>query len=450
MHAVRRTSRFSMANHATINFYRTGHPPVFQGHFRVDPRASPSEQTLISNSKNLNHYWWQRDNLAYSNERLTFCGRDVANLAGAINEPLFLYDAKRPLEKFQSLESALQRQAIDYRLYYAMKANRFGPLLCRLREAGKYGIDVCSPQEMLEALACGYRPEQISYTSHGLTADVAALLGAFPATALNCDTLAAIRHVGASGMAREIGLRVNPGVGIGYADNDRLTYAGQHTTKFGIYREQFDEALELARSFGLTVTRLHCHAGCGYLNAQLPSFERVLEALGWFIERVPHLQEVNLGGGIGLPHRPDDAPLDLEHWASAIRRHIASRGLKVALEPGDYIVKDAGMLVLRVVYVETKRETLFAGLDGGCNLAVEPAFYDLPCEPVPCVVRDGPRTCVTLAGNINEALDIWAADVTLPPLQEGDFVALLNAGGYASSMSSNHCMRGKFRELLLC
>ncbi|WP_095144275.1 MULTISPECIES: diaminopimelate decarboxylase [unclassified Pseudomonas] len=398
----------------------------------------------------INEPWWQRESLAYRNGRLNFCQRDVADLATAFKEPLFLYEAQRPAQKLQSLERALQRRAIPYRLYYAMKANRFPPLLCHLRESGEYGLDVCSPEELYAALACGYRPEQISYTAHGMAQSDARLLAAFPQVAVNCDTMSALRCLGRLGRGREIGLRINPGIGIGYADSEKLSYAGQRTTKFGIYQEQFDEALALAHEYGLKVIRLHCHAGCGYLDSQLDSFENVLEALACFFEKLPELQEVNLGGGLGLPHRADECALDLERWASLIQKHIASRGVRVLLEPGDFIVKDAGMLVLRVNYLETKRDTLFAGLDGGFNLAIEPAFYDMPCEPAPCVLRPGEPQRMTLAGNINEALDIWAADVRLSPLEEGDFVALLNAGGYAASMSSNHCMRGSYRELLLC
>jgi diaminopimelate decarboxylase len=107
------------------------------------------------------------------------------------------------------------------------------------------------------------------------------------------------------------------------------------------------------------------------------------------------------------------------------------------------------VLVLQANTVEEKRDTLFVGVDGGFNLAVEPAFYGMPCEPTPCELRPGREQTVTIAGNINEALDIWSRDVALPPICEGDYIAFLNAGGYASAMSSDHCMRGQFYERLL-
>lgn len=395
-------------------------------------------------------YWWARERLHYRGNALHFCGRDVAELAAAFAEPVFLYDPQRALDNAARLQRALgDLQRGDFRLHYAMKANRFRPLLSELRRSPLFGIDACSPEELREALACGFAPERISYTAHGMMPDEAALLAALPGVHVNCDTLSAIALLGSRSPGREIGIRVNPGVGIGYGDSERLSYAGAAVTKFGIYAEQFGAALELAARHGLAVTWLHCHAGCGYLDAQLESFERVLDALDAFAARVPGLRGINLGGGLGLPHRATDRPLDLERWRAAVHARFDGRPLALAIEPGDFIAKDAGMLVLRVAYVELKRNRRFVGLNGGFNLAIEPAFYDLPCEPVPCVRRPGPAQSVCVAGNINEALDVWGNDVSLPPVEPGDFIALLNAGGYASSMSSNHCLRGQFRELAL-
>lgn len=394
-------------------------------------------------------FWWERESLHYRENRLYFCGRDVAAFAGAFSEPVFLYEAGRPAENLCRLRTALQSQDIEHRIYYAMKANRFRPLLCRLHDSHLFGVDVCSTEEMREAMACGFRPEQISYTAHGFMPEDATFLAAFPDTIVNCDTISSIRLLGKHSPGRRIGIRVNPGIGVGYADNEKLHYAGSKTTKFGIYAEQLEQALATAEESGLEVNWLHCHAGCGFLDAQLESFEQVLIVLKGFMSRVSKLRGVNLGGGLGLPHRAGDRALDLTRWAELIKRHVAKGGIEIAIEPGDYVVKDAGMLVLRTSYAETKRDQRFIGVNGGFNLAVEPAFYDLPCEPVPCLMRSGERSKVTIAGNINEALDIWAGDIEFPHVEEGDFIAFLNAGGYASSMSSNHCMRGQFREFLL-
>lgn len=396
-------------------------------------------------------FWWARDDLRYEGGRLKLAGHDVAALAETVAGPLFLYSAARVRANLERVRGALAA-AGPSRLYYAMKANRFEPLLRAMAQWGLCGIDACSPAEVERALACGFPAGEISFTGTGVSNRDLGRLLAHDGLTLTCDTLGVIRRIGERAPGREIGIRVNPGLGVGYGDNERLTYAGDVTTKFGIYREQWPEALALARRYGLRVTSLHFHVGCGYLTAQLPQWERAAGAAAGFLDDAPDVVTVNIGGGLGLPHRASDEALDLEAWAAAVARVFAGRGVTVAAEPGDYVVKDAGVLVLGVTDVEVKRDRAFAFLDGGFNLAPEPAYYDLPCEPVACVPRSldsADWKPVTLAGNINEALDIWAADHPMPPLREGDRVALLNAGGYGAAMSSNHCMRGELTERLL-
>ena len=123
------------------------------------------------------------------------------------------------------------------------------------------------------------------------------------------------------------------------------------------------------------------------------------------------------------------------------------------MEPGEYIVKDSGLLLLSKTYLEKKRNTLFLGVDAGFNIAPEPAYYNLPFQPVPLVDPQGEAAPklkkVTVVGNINEALDVWYEGALLPNMQQETHLALINAGGYSSSMASNHCMRGEFSEVLL-
>ncbi|ATE66468.1 diaminopimelate decarboxylase [Rhizorhabdus dicambivorans] len=393
--------------------------------------------------------WWSREDLHRASDgRLIFAGADVAALAAEQGRPLFLYNGARIVANAARLRAALAGSGCDHRLYYAMKCNRFPPLLQLLAAEG-VGVDICSPDEMDLALACGFAARDISFTGTAVSPRDLDRLLAEPDLHINCDSLAQIRMIGERTPGRTIGIRVNPGLGTGYGDSARLTYAGERTTKFGIYREQWREALDLAARHGLTVSTIHFHVGCGYLSQQLDAWEAAVGGAAAFLDDLPAATTVNIGGGLGLPHRAGDAPLDLDRWSAIIGRHFGGRGLTVAAEPGDYLVKDAGLLLLSVVWVERKRDTLFVAVDGGFNLHPEPAHYDLPCEPVACTLRAGAGRKVTVAGNINEALDLWAEDHAMPPLVEGDHIALINAGGYGSAMSSNHCMRGDFAEMLL-
>lgn len=397
--------------------------------------------------------WWARPDLHHDdNGRLIFAGQDVATLAARHDRPLFLYSAARIRANRDRLRGALAPTGLDHRLYYAMKCNRFAPLIELLASDGGIGIDICSPGELDLALACGFAARDISFTGTGVANRDLDRLLAEPDLHINCDSLSQIRRIGERTPGRRIGIRINPGHGTGYGDNARLTYAGDRTSKFGIYREQWRDAIDLAARHGLMIDTIHFHVGCGYLSRQLDAWERAVGVATAFLDDLPDLRTVNIGGGLGLPHRPGEAVLDLDRWAAIVAHHFGGRGLTVATEPGDYLVKDAGMLLLSVTGVEQKRDTLFVSVDGGFNLHPEPAFYDLPCEPVACLIRERDRARwqpVTVAGNINEALDLWAENHVMPPLEEGDTIALINAGGYGSAMSSNHCLRGDHAEMLV-
>jgi diaminopimelate decarboxylase len=331
-----------------------------------------------------------------------------------------------------------------------MKSNRFSPLLTYLKTLNRCGIDACSPGEMILAQQCGFRPEEISYTGTSLSNSDYAALKRHPDVRLNLDSLTAIRRVGEQQPGQRIGLRINPALGVGYESNELLRYSGHRTTKFGIYREQFGDALNLARNYGLDIVGLHLHTGCGYLSKQLPAWRTILKEALWFIDRIPDIEYVNVGGGLGIPLVEDDQPLNLEEWSGVLAEVFGGRSFEVWVEPGDYIAKDSGVLVLQVNSIERKRDTTFVGVDGGFNIHIEPVVYKLPLEAVPCRLTDEAAVeTVTIAGNINEAMDLLAENVTLPVPAEGDYLAFLNAGGYGAAMSSNHCMRGQFTEILL-
>ena len=157
-----------------------------------------------------------------------------------------------------------------------------------------------------------------------------------------------------------------------------------------------------------------------------------------------------MGGGLGVPHTAADGRLDLEKWGAVLARHFGDRKLHLELEPGEYLLKDAGILLLGKTYLERKRDTLFMGVDAGFNIAPEPAYYQLPFQPVPLTLSaDAELGPVTVVGNINEALDVWFPDAWLPDMTDQSAIALINAGAYSSAMASDHCMRGQFREFLL-
>lgn len=380
-----------------------------------------------------------------------FAGQAVSDLAAQFGSPAYVYSLARVKANLQRLHEALQKAgfANRYNILYAMKANRFAPLLSNLKALGLCGIDACSPQEVELAVSCGFNPSEISFTAGSLSVQDVNHLARYQGLVMDCDSIHAIRTWGKIKRGTAIGIRINPAMGVSRENNSALQYAGSVTTKFGVYREQFLEALNVAKSAGLTVNKIHFHTGCGYLTPQLAQWDRVITECQWFVDQCPDVKTVNVGGGLGVPHTADDGRLDLDQWGAILKKHFGNKDIRLEIEPGEYLLKDAGILLLGKTYLEQKQSTWFLGLDAGFNIAPEPAYYKLPFQPLPLFLGDGAFAPLQVVGNINEALDVWFQDALLPDMENQNYLALINAGAYSSSMASNHCMRGQFREFLL-
>ena len=391
--------------------------------------------------------WWQREGLEYQNGHLHFAQQDLFSLVAQTGTPTFVYHAGRVRANLERLHFALSHHQLSFKIFYALKANRYLPLIATLKPWGLCGIDVCSPGELLLARQVGFTENSISYTGTSVSnADLEVLKG-HPEVHVNCDALSTIRRLGERCPGRTIGIRINPQVGAGY--HPELHYAGEKATKFGIYPDRFLEAVALAKKYDLHIRQLHFHFGSGYLTPQLPQLKQALERTNWFLDQCPTIDTLDIGGGMGVPLNAEP-PLDLAQWSALIAQHAHARGLTIHLEPGDYLVKDAGILLVQVNTVEEKGGTKFVGVNAGFNLQNLAVYYKTPFIVTPLRMdKAGPREQVSIAGNINEAIDLLAEDIWLPPVEEGDFLALLNVGGYGSASSSNHCMRGQFWEYLL-
>ena len=393
--------------------------------------------------------WWVRPGLEIEHGRLRIAGHDAEALAREHGTPLCVYALARFAETAHRMQTALAGAGLPFRLRFALKANPLPGVLRVFRELGapgspeSVGIDACSPGEVERALACDWRPSEISFTGTNVSErDLDVLLGR--GVHVNLDAVSQIERYGRRAPGRAIGVRLDPGVGAGY--NDHLHYAGDRPTKFGIGPERLDDAIAAARRHDLTIDTVHFHAGSGWLADGLPGFEAALIRV---VEAVRHLRaagcpivEVNVGGGLGAPARQDERAIDLDAYAATLARHLGGLDVVVACEPGDYLSKDAAILLGEVVTVERRRDVTFVGLDIGWNVNCAYFIYRFAQELVVCAAADAPRTeVVTVAGHINEAGDVFAEDYPMPAVAEGDMVALLNAGGYLQAMSSTHCLR---------
>jgi diaminopimelate decarboxylase len=402
--------------------------------------------------------WWVRPGLEIRAGRLTIAGQDAESIARSNRTPLYVYDRRRFAENAIALHRALDDAGLWHVVRFALKANREPEILDVLRRLGppgspeSVGIDACSPGEVLHALANGWRPAEISFTGTNVSdRDFDVLLDG--GVHVNLDAVSQVERFGRRAPGGTIGLRVDPGSGAGY--HAGLEYSsGIRPSKFGIGTDRLADAVAAARRHDLLIDTVHFHAGSGWLNDGLPKFEAALRAVVGMTRTLMDdghpIREVNVGGGLGRPAREEEAAIDLAAYAATLARHLGPLGVVVGTEPGDFIAKDAGILLGEVVTVERRGSTTFVGLDLGWNVNCAYFIYRFAQEIVVCRDAAGQRTeTVTVAGHINEAGDVFAEDYAMPPVEEGDIVAILNAGGYLQAMSSNHCLRPQASAVFL-
>ena len=420
---------------------------------------------MISDAPN----WWIRPGLAERDGRLVICGRDAEALAREHGTPLFVHDLTWIETQVRGVHAALAAHGLRHRVRFALKAQRQSEIMALLRALGApgsddaVGVDVCSPGEVAWALGHGWRADEISYTGTNVSeADFRAILR--HDVTINVDLLTQLRRLGALAPGRNVGLRLNPRSGAvrpytpaGYAPGQEVQfghYAGETPTKFGIYPEQLDEALAIAREHHLRITSLHMHICHQMLSDDLPALDQALGNAAAMVRTVIDagcpIAEINTGGGLGTPLRQGDTRLDLSRWAGLLAKHLGGFGATVAVEPGEFFFSESGTLLAEVVTAEDRLGTPFVGLNVGWNVVPLRFVWGEHIELVPVVAPLAARTqTVTFSGHINEAPDLFAEDYPFPPVAEGDIVAMMNVGSYCQAVVSEHCMRPQAPAIFL-
>lgn len=389
--------------------------------------------------------WWSRPGLDAREGRLFVAGRDAEALAREHGTPLFVYDLVRIEEQARSLVDAFERVGAPFRLRLALKAQREPEVLAFVRSLGFVGLDVCSPREVDHALEHGWEPAEISFTGTNLSErDLNAIVPT--GVHVNLDLLSQLDRFGRRAPGSNVGIRVNPGTGASSRGLTHLYTGEQRPSKFGILDEQLDDALEIARTHDLSLDTVHFHVGRTLLTDALPDLEVAAERAAAVARRLMDaghpVTEVNAGGGLGVPFDAEKPALDVDAFARVLTKQLGPLGVTIGSEPGDFLVKEMGVLLAEVVSADERDRHRFVGVDAGFNVAPERRIYEEPIPLILCRAVDAPsERPVTVAGNINEGDDLWAEDLPLPEVGEGDVIALLRVGSYNRSMHIDHCMR---------
>ena len=356
--------------------------------------------------------------------------------------PLYVYD------QATLRSAAAAARGIDgvERVLYALKANA-NPGVLQTFEAAGINFECVSAGELahLFHLFPGLDPARVLFTPNFAPRDeyADALERGVTVTVDSLHPLSAWPELFGG---RSIFVRLDPGRGRGHHDHVRT--AGPRS-KFGIARSDLDEFLALTRTAGATVTGLHAHVGSGILAPE--TWGETALFLAQVAESIPSVKVLDLGGGLGVVEKPGQSPLDLQAISSTLAKIQSTRpDLELWLEPGRYLVAQAGVLLGRVTQLKRKGELEFIGTDVGLNSLVRPALYGSYHEIVNLSRLDKPRTTTAhIVGPICESGDVLGYARTVAPTQEGDVLLFATAGAYGRVMSSSYNMREPAQEAFL-
>jgi diaminopimelate decarboxylase len=400
---------------------------------------------------------------SYRSGRLCCEGVPLETLVRKFGTPLYVYSQGTITHHVEKLTSALA--PVSPLICYSVKSNSNQAIL-RLLAALGAGYDVVSEGELRRVAAAGGDPRKSVFAGVGKTEaeiEYALRQRIYCFNAESEPELARINRVAARlRRVAPVAVRVNPNVAAG--THAKIT-TGTYENKFGIAYEQIEGVYaRAARLKNLRLIGIQMHIGSQLTDVQ--PFElavrKVVPLAQKLAARHP-LEFFSLGGGMGVVYRPALNSGPRQWWESPTARKLLTPaqyaevlvpllkplGLRILVEPGRFIVGNAGVLVTRVEYVKRTGRKNFVIVDAAMNDLIRPAFYDSYHEIVPLRRRSGAPVSSDVVGPICESGDFFAKDRPLPKVGEGDYLALMSAGAYGSVMASNYNSRALAAEVLV-
>ena len=374
----------------------------------------------------------------------------VSRIAAEVGTPVYVYSHATLTRHFQILDEAFD--PVPHLICFALKANANLAVLKLFADLGG-GLDVVSGGELFRGLTAGVPPERIVYAGVGKTREEIAYAlksGVLMFNAESSQELRLIDEVAADLRLRaRVALRINP-------DVDPKTHpyisTGLKQSKFGIDIGRALEEYEAANQLpALEVVGIHQHIGSQITQIQpfVDSLTRTAALVRRLREQGTNIRYIDIGGGLGITYNEETPPLP-EEFAQALIGVIKDLGATVILEPGRMLVGNAGILVTRVLYTKQSPVKKFVVVDAGMNDLVRPSLYGA-YHAVWRVHRAAGRDEVTVdvVGPICESGDFLAKDRLLPRFESGELMAVMSAGAYGHTMSSNYNARPRVPEVMV-
>jgi len=377
-------------------------------------------------------------------------GIPLERIAREVGTPTYVYSSAMVRDRFVRLDEALVD--VPHRIHYTLKANSNAGLLRRLKELGA-GVDVVSGGELFRALRLGFTGDDVVFGGVGKTDKELREAVQAGVKLVNAESEAEVRALDRiareEGLTARVGLRVNPEVTVD--SSHRYIKTGERGAKFGI---PFDEVLDVARvAASLPNVALHgldMHIGSQLfrIDPYVDGVERLTGLLDAIrSEGIDTLRYLDIGGGLGVSYSDEVSP-DLGRFARALVKRVVPTGLTLLMEPGRFIVGNAGVLLTRVLYRKHSGGRDFLITDAGMTELIRPSHYDA-YHRIESVRPNGQSMTADVVGPICESGDFLALGREMDDATAGDLLAVHDVGAYGYVMASNYNTRPRGAEVLV-
>lgn len=372
----------------------------------------------------------------------------LTEISERFGTPCYVYSKAALSQAFERFSAGFKDA--NHLVCFAVKSNPSLAILNLFAKLGA-GFDIVSGGELARVIAAGGDPKKVVFSGVGKTAEemrAALEAGIFCFNVESASELVRLNDVATyMGKIAPVSLRVNPNVD---AKTHPYISTGLKNNKFGVaYEDALDIYLQAAEMSNIAIHGVDCHIGSQIteLSPFLDAFDRVLALVDALAENNVHIQHIDLGGGIGICYS-DETPPEFTAYAKAMREKLGNRDVKLVFEPGRALVGNAGILLTKVEYLKPTETKNFAIVDAAMNDLMRPALYDAYHDIKAVTPRNEAAVNYEIVGPVCESGDFLGHDRELT-LQEGDLLAIMSAGAYGMSMSSNYNTRPRAAEVMV-
>lgn len=385
----------------------------------------------------------------FKNGELHCEGVKIASIAKSVGTPCYIYSYKTLIDHFTKIQNAFA--PVNPIICFAMKSNDSLSVIKALVDQGA-GLDIVSLGELKKAKIVKSDPQKIVFASVGKTREE--IEGAINAGILffNVESLPELERINAiaksMGKVANAAIRINPDV---QAPTHDFITTGTLKKKFGIDLKTTFKIFRNRKKYpSVNINGVHIHIGSQITSGKpfVGAIHKTVEFIDELRREGIHIEYLDIGGGLGIIYK-DEKPQTAQQYADLVLPILKNTGLKIIMEPGRFIVGNAGIFVTKVLYLKDNGFKKFLVVDGGMNDLIRPSLYDAYHEIVPVKQAKSKRIKVDVVGPICESGDFFAHDRMIPKVKDGDLLAVMSAGAYGYVMSSNYNVRGRAPEVMV-